>query len=145
MQTFQEITVTSPGSDNAPAKAERRNEPRAADRIAEGDWEAYQLACKQADKILTMDTPEKIEYKRRYATAYLGARAVSNGGVSPKNRPRILSQDFITSLSKQNASKRYAQYPWLQRLVSLMEEIEQIQETVSDSRNIFHLPPSKLQ
>ncbi|HEY5798662.1 MAG TPA: hypothetical protein VIT92_00500, partial [Burkholderiaceae bacterium] len=94
---------------------------------------------------VTLDTPDKIEYQRRYATAYLGARAVANGGVSPKNRPRILSQDFISSLSKQNASKRYTQYPWLQRLVALMEEIEELQERVSESRNIFHLPPSKLQ
>lgn len=145
MQTFQEITVTGQASDNAALKAERRAEPRMAERIAEGDWDAYKLACKQADKIVTLDTPEKIEYKRAYATAYLGARAVANGGVSPKSRPRVLSQDFVSSLSKQNASKRFSQYPWLQRLVTLMEEIEQLQETVSDNRNIFHLPPSKLQ
>jgi hypothetical protein len=140
MQTFQDITVKNPAGDLIAVGMESGEE-----RCLEGDWHAYQLACRQTDTLVTLPAADKLEYKRRYANAYLGARALAHGGVSPNSKPRVLCPDLIASLSRQNASRRYSQYPWLQRLVTLMEEIEQIQDTVCDHRNIFHLPPSKLQ
>jgi hypothetical protein len=105
----------------------------------EGDWNSYlhQIALRrdQAD-----DAQDLVSYKRRCALAYLGKRAQLYGGVYSRTRPRILTPETINGLRENNREKRYARYPWLEKLLALMAEIERIQDQASAS-NVFSLVP----
>jgi hypothetical protein len=51
-----------------------------------------------------------------------------------------MSTQLVADLAERNRAKRYARYPWLEKLLKLMAEIEQVQEQVSS--NVFSLVPS---
>jgi hypothetical protein len=107
----------------------------------EGDWNSYlhQIAMWRERSDLA-DTHELISYKRRCALAYLGKRAQLYGGVYSRTRPRVLTPETINELRENNLEKRYARYPWLEKLLALMAEIENIQDQASAS-NVFSLVP----
>jgi hypothetical protein len=109
----------------------------------EGDWNSYlhQLAVPRERADLSNDAEELITYKRRCALAYLGKRAQLHGGVYSRTRPRVLTPETINVLRENNRQKRYARYPWLEKLLALMAEIERIQDQASSS-NVFSLVPS---
>jgi len=105
----------------------------------EGDWANYlrQLADVRANPQLAQDAEGFTSYKRQCALAYLGKRAQLRGGVCSK-KPRILNAEMMRELGERNRAKRYARYPWLEKLLRLMAEIELIQEQASSS-NVFSL------
>jgi hypothetical protein len=106
----------------------------------EGDWNSYlhQVAMWRERSDPADDIGEMISYKRRCALAYLGKRAQVNGGVYSRTRPRVLTPEAINDLRENNRQKRYARYPWLEKLLALMAEIERIQDQASAS-NVFSL------
>jgi hypothetical protein len=108
----------------------------------EGDWNSYlhQIAVRHKPAELSSDRDELLDYKRRCALAYLGKRAQLHGGVYSRTRPRILTPEMITELRGGNLAKRYARYPWLEKLLALMSEIERIQDQACLS-NVFSLVP----
>jgi hypothetical protein len=109
----------------------------------EGDWNSYlhQIAAGRSPAELSDDAEELLDYKRRCALAYLGKRAQLHGGVYSRTRPRILTPEMITELRENNRAKRYARYPWLEKLLSLMSEIERIQDDQASLSNVFSLVP----
>jgi hypothetical protein len=82
-----------------------------------------------------------LAYKRACAMAYLGKRAQLHGGVCSTRHPHIMTPQFIADLEVSNRAVRYARYPWLKSLMTLLGEIEQIQDQISAS-NIFTLVPT---
>jgi hypothetical protein len=108
----------------------------------EGDWNSYlhQIAVRRAQAEPTDDAQDMVSYKRRCALAYLGKRAQLYGGVYSRTRPRVLTPETINELRQNNLQKRYARYPWLEKLLALMAEIENIQDQAS-ACNVFSLVP----
>ena len=95
----------------------------------EGDWQSYMRAVAQPGPLVGPHAEaDAMDYKRRCAIAYLGKRALLNGGVCRRAAPRVLTQQFSTNLEKSNRSIRYTRYPWLERLMKLFAEIESIQD-----------------
>lgn len=125
--------------DNVFFASNLTTEPYAASN-REGDWNSYlhHIAVERAE--LCDDARELISYRRRCALAYLGKRAQLRGGVYSRTRPRILTPETIDTLRESNRQKRYARYPWLEKLLALMAEIERIQDQASSS-NVFSLIP----
>ena len=109
----------------------------------EGDWNAYlgQIAGRRGKTSLPEDPLELLTYKRQCALAYMGKRAQFHGGVCSKTTPRILTPQMISELGDANRTKRYDRYPWIERLLNLMAEIELIQDQ-SNSQNVFSLVQS---
>lgn len=113
--------------------------------IMEGDWQAYQ-------QHVTRHPPEKevidyfgsiTKYKRLCALAYLGRRAQHHGGVCSNAHPRILTVQFIAEMAESNRKQRYIRYPWLEKLLDLLAEIERIQDAISNgASNIISLVPA---
>jgi hypothetical protein len=105
----------------------------------EGDWSTYveQIASVRGRTELFCNADELVNYKRQCALAYLGRRAQLHGGLCSRT-PRVLSSQLIADLGERNRNKRYARYPWLEKLLKLMAEIELIQEQAS-SANVFSL------
>lgn len=129
-----EITVTSV----SPAKS-------GAIEIREGDWKAYLqcIARSKEDKSIADRYGSIVEYKRACALAYLGRRAQLHGGVCSTRHPHIMTQQFINDLETTNRTIRYSRYPWLRALMSLLAEIEQIQDQISSANVITLVPASK--
>lgn len=111
--------------------------------IREGDWKAYlqHVARYKVDKSLAERYGSILAYKRACAMAYLGKRAQLHGGVCSTRHPHIMTPQFIADLEVSNRAVRYARYPWLKSLMTLLGEIEQIQDQLS-SNNIFTLVPA---
>lgn len=103
--------------------------------IKEGDWRAYQqhIARPPSDRDVIDYFGSISKYKRMCALAYLGRRAQHHGGVCSKAHPRILSVQFIADITESNKAQRYIRYPWLEKLLELMAEIERIQDAISNS------------
>lgn len=110
----------------------------------EGDWNNYldQIAGRRGKTSLPEDPLERLTYKRQCALAYLGKRAQLYGGVCSKKTPRILTPQMISELGDANRAKRYKRYPWIERLLNLMAEIELIQEQCNSQPNVFSLVQS---
>ncbi|RJF98981.1 hypothetical protein D3871_11010 [Noviherbaspirillum saxi] len=113
--------------------------------IREGDWKAY-LYCINRSK----ETPAIIErygsadaYKRACALAYLGKRAQLHGGVCSTRHPHVMTPQFIADLELTNRTARFNRYPWLRALMTLLAEIEQIQDQISSTNVITLVPSSK--
>lgn len=103
---------------------------------AEGDWHAYLSACDRIDA--TFDAmPDVLSSKRICALAYLGRRAQCQGGVYSKSRPRIFSPQLIASMEAANRTQRFKHYPWLERLLTLLAEIESMQDEIFLQDNIL--------
>jgi hypothetical protein len=108
--------------------------------IREGDWDAYQLysaRCSNKDGVADMES--LLTYRQQCALAYLGKRAQFHGGVCSKIQPRIFTAHFINELGVSNKVKRFKRYPWLEKFVDLIAEIEREQENTSGSGNVISL------
>lgn len=108
--------------------------------ILEGDWQSYQERVTGIHS-LTREYPDieaLTEYKRQCAFDYLGKRAQKRGGICSK-KPRILAPDAVARLEESNRAKRYARYPWIEKLLKLMSEIERLQEESAGAQNVFAL------
>lgn len=113
--------------------------------IREGDWKAY-LHCVarcRDDKALVERFGGIVAYKRACAMAYLGKRAQLHGGVCSTRHPHIMTPQFIEDLETNNRTIRYGRYPWLRALMNLLEEIEKIQDQISNTNVITLVPSSK--
>ncbi|HJV85929.1 MAG TPA: hypothetical protein VJ698_10670 [Noviherbaspirillum sp.] len=113
--------------------------------IREGDWKAYMqcIARSKEDKAIIDRYGSVAAYKRACAMAYLGKRAQIHGGVCSTRHPHIITPQFIADLETNNRSLRYTRYPWLRSLMSLLAEIEQIQDQISSANVITLVPASK--
>lgn len=113
--------------------------------IRQGDWNNYlaQIAAPGEQTGLPEDPIERLTYKRRCALAYLGKRAQLYGGLCSKTTPRILTPEMISELSEANRAKRYKRYPWIERLLNLMAEIELVQAQSISQANVFSLVHSR--
>lgn len=112
----------------------------------EGDWQAYleRIAGKHAGTREFPDLRSLTEYKTQCAFDYLGRRAQKNGGVCSK-KPRVLSAEVALRLEENNRTRRFARYPWIEKLLKLMAEIEKLQEESAASQNVFSLVhPSRI-
>jgi hypothetical protein len=103
---------------------------------AEGDWHAYLSACDRVHATFEAVT-DVVSSKRACALAYLGRRAQRQGAVYSKNRPRILTTQLIASLEAANRTQRFKRYPWLERLLTLLAEIESMQDEIFLQGNIL--------
>lgn len=108
--------------------------------IREGDWQAYlaRTVDMYSDTHELADLEILAEYKRQCAFDYLGKRAQKQGGICSK-KPRVLSAEVVARLEESNRAKRYARYPWIEKLLKLMAEIERLQEENAGSPNVFSL------
>ena len=103
---------------------------------AEGDWQAYVSACAKINATIEARA-EALSSKRACALAYLGRRAQRHGAVYSKSRPRILTSQTIASLEASNRTQRFKRYPWLERLLTLLAEIESMQDEIFLQGNIL--------
>lgn len=119
------ILDTSCGTSILPFEA-----PRVQNQ--EGNWNEYlyQSAFRRNPEQLCEPAHELLDYKRDCALAYLGKRAQLYGGVCSKTKPRILTPQMLADLEASNRTRRHSQYPWMERLMSLMSEIERSQEQI---------------
>lgn len=106
----------------------------------EGDWQVYldRINGRHSGTQEFSDTRALTEYKQQCAFDYLGRRAQKYGGICSK-KPRIFSPEFVARLEESNRSKRFGRYPWIEKLLKLMAEIEKIQEESAESQNVFSL------
>ncbi|MBV8634987.1 MAG: hypothetical protein JO002_10890 [Burkholderiaceae bacterium] len=95
------------------------------------EWDAYLHACREVSKNSMLDRREILAFKQARALAYLGKRAQNEGGVYNKTRMRVLTPEFVQLMAKANTAQRYKRYPWLERLLVLLEEIDQVQDQIS--------------
>lgn len=112
--------------------------------VREGSWDDYRNAlgrCRKSEGMFD-DVSDVIGEKRQHALAYLGRRALINGGICSRTIPRILTSQFVIDLEEANRNKRYARYPWLQRMMVLLAEIEELQDRHATT-NIISLVPSR--
>lgn len=117
----------------------------AAIEIREGDWKAYLLCVARCsdEKSVLERYGSVVAYKRACALAYLGKRAQLHGGVCSSRHPHIMTPQLIADLETSNRTNRYARYPWLRALMSLLAEIEQIQDQISGNNVITLVPATK--
>jgi hypothetical protein len=117
----------------------------AAIEIREGDWKAYLICIARCndEKSILERYGSIAAYKRACALAYLGKRAQLHGGVCSTRHPHIMTPQFIADLETSNRTNRYARYPWLRSLMSLLAEIEQIQDQISGNNVITLVPAIK--
>ncbi|HYD62808.1 MAG TPA: hypothetical protein VEC35_20815 [Noviherbaspirillum sp.] len=54
-----------------------------------------------------------------------------------------MTQQLINDLETTNRHVRYSRYPWLRALMTLLGEIEQIQDQISSTNVITLVPASK--
>ena len=113
--------------------------------IREGDWKAY-LQCisrSNENKAILERYGSVVSYKRACAIAYLGKRAQVHGGVCSTRHPHVITPQFIADLEVSNRTLRFSRYPWLRALMSLLAEIEQVQDQISGTNVITLVPASK--
>jgi hypothetical protein len=142
-------SVASSSADASSANASGVNasgsdKPETID-IREGDWKAYvsSIAKCRNDKKLIERYGNATAYKRACAMAYLGKRAQLHGGVCSTRHPHIITPSFIATLEAANKAQRYARYPWLEALMSVLSEIERIQDEISAGATVISLVPAK--
>lgn len=118
----------------------------AALEIREGDWKAYLLCierCREDKAAIIERFGSVVAYRRACAMAYLGNRAQLHGGVCSTRHPHIMTPQFIADLETNNRTIRYGRYPWLRSLMNLLEEIEKIQDQITNTNVITLVPSSK--
>lgn len=141
-------SVASSGAESAGAVASSSDKPESkTDNIAvrEGDWKAYvaSIAKCRDDKELIERYGSLNAYKRACAMAYLGKRAQLHGGVCSTRHPHVITPHFVASLEAANKLQRYSRYPWLEALMSVLGEIERIQDEISSGATVISLVPGK--
>jgi hypothetical protein len=142
-------SVVSSGADAAGAFTSSENSS-SGDKpetvaVREGDWKAYlnSIAKYRDDKSLIERYGSLHAYKRACAMAYLGKRAQLHGGVCSTRHPHVITPHFIASLEVANKAQRYARYPWLEALMTVLAEIERIQDEISSGATVISLVPSR--
>jgi hypothetical protein len=105
--------------------------------INEGDWLAYLSASTAVDTASRELIGDPIATKRGLALGYLGRRAQAEGAVYSRREPRVLTSDLAHTLEADNRSQRYLRYPWLERPVKLLLEIECAQEEICLARKVL--------
>lgn len=117
----------------------------AAIEIREGDWKAYlqSISRYKEDKRLAERYANVLDYKRACALAYLGKRAQLHGGVCSSRHPHVITPQFIADLESSNRAQRYARYPWLKAFMTLLAEIEQVQDQISTGNVLTLVPAAK--
>jgi hypothetical protein len=98
--------------------------------LSEGDWTGYINATSmiQAASPDLLDDP--LQAKRQLALNYLGKRAQAEGAVYSRSESRVLTPQLQQKLSSTNQSMRFQRYPWLERMMSLLNEIENAQQEI---------------
>lgn len=140
-------SVASPGAESAGANIP--SSPPSADKpetiaVREGDWKAYTNAiAKCHNKELIERYGSVTAYKRACAMAYLGRRAQLHGGVCSTRHPHVITPSLITSLENANKAQRYIRYPWLETLMSILGEIERVQDEMLSGATVISLIQSK--
>lgn len=119
--------------------------PEFDDDAAAGDWGLYQRRCAFVEASPIIDAADTIALKRRFGLAYLGGRAQLHGGVYLRTRPSVFTPAFIDQLAQQNCSKRFARYPWLERLLQLWQQLDQDQYLSTPIQGTITLPPKRRQ
>jgi hypothetical protein len=120
-----------------------KGRPLALD-IREGDWTAYRQSISDArnqNAVFLENYGGILGYRRKCALAYLGRRAQLHGGVCSRTQPRILTDAFVADMGERNRSERFRRYPWLEKLLNLLAEIERVQDEIGTSANIISLVP----
>jgi hypothetical protein len=120
--------------------ADKMQSPSHVRPLSEGDWHAYLSATSAIDGAPPEVVPDPLATKRELALNYLGKRAQLEGAVYRRREPRILTSDLTHTLEENNRRQRYQRYPWLERLVSLMGEIERAQEEICLTRKVLPFP-----
>ncbi|MFC3111442.1 hypothetical protein ACFOFO_26465 [Undibacterium arcticum] len=113
--------------------------------IRAGDWKAYihHITGHHDNKDFVSCYGGVVAYQRQCAMAYLGKRAQLHGGVCSRTQPRILTPQCIADLDIKNKAQRYQRYPWLEKLLNLLAEIERIQDKISGGDVISWIPAVK--
>ena len=126
-------------------KSDKRSAAQPYVRIdnIEGDWHAYLRALDAIDTNKNMQAVEALSARQKCALAYLGQRAQFNGGVFNKSAPRILSAQFVNTLAIQNDALRFKRYPWLERLIKLLAEIESKQQELTQDTKVLSFARSQ--
>ncbi len=101
--------------------------PQFDDDTAAGDWGLYGRRCAFIVANPAMTAVDATRLKRRFALAYLGQRAQLRGGVYLRSRPSVFTATLIDQLAEENTRARYARYPWLERLMQLLQQLDQDQ------------------
>jgi len=105
--------------------------------VSEGDWHAYLSASNMIESATAEQIEERLQAKRRLALTYLGKRAQAEGAVYSRSESRVLTPQLQQKLASTNQSVRYQRYPWLERLMSLLNEIENAQEEICMGRKVL--------
>lgn len=124
---------------NEPAQGEKSPPAHACVRIdnAEGDWQAYLRVQSMIKTDMVNGVDEALPAKRRCALAYLGKRAQGKGGIYSKSTPRVLTAQFMLSLSAENCTQRFKRYPSLERLLKLVAEIENMHDEIAQENKVL--------
>ena len=133
METLANIDNNPSANLANPASSANPANPFSA-RLAgesERDWRAYTTASREIGFSVGLDSREVLALKQARALAYLGKRAQNEGGVYSKTRARVLTPEFVQSMAKYNTALRYKRYPWLERLLTLLDEIDQVQDQLA--------------
>ena len=139
----KEVVSTGAASNDTVANSSLRS---GAIEIREGDWKAYLLClerCRDNKAAIIERFGSVAAYKRTCAMAYLGKRAQLHGGVCSTRHPHIMTPQFIADLETNDRTIRYGRYPWLRALMNLLEEIEKIQDQISNTNVIMLVPSAK--
>ncbi len=65
-----------------------------------------------------------------------------------RSRPSVFTPPYVERMANENASKRFKRYPWLERLIHLLQQLDQDQyQSTSQQANIVmhQKPPQRLQ
>jgi hypothetical protein len=112
--------------------------------IREGDWTAYRQCTSDAlyqNAVFLENYGGILGYRRQCALAYLGRRAQLHGGVCSRTQPRVLTLAFVADMGARNRAERFRRYPWLEKLLNLLAEIDRVQEEISTTANVISLVP----
>ena len=99
------------------------------DEAAAGDWGLFQRRCTFVAGNALIDERDRAALKRRFCLAYLGHRAQAHGGVYMGARPSVFTPVYVERMAADNTSRRFARYPWLERLIELLQQLDQDQYT----------------
>ena len=91
---------------------------------AAGDWGLFLHRCKCIEADPLIETSQSIKLKQRVCLAYLGSRAQAAGGVYMRARPSVFTAAYVERLTADNANKRFGRYPWLERLIDLLQQLD---------------------
>ena len=109
----------------------------AAMPLTEGDWTAYLSASSNIEASAPDLINDPLTAKRQLALTYLGKRAQAEGAVYSRSESRVLTPQLQQKLATTNQQVRYQRYPWLERLMSLLNEIENAQEEICMGRKVL--------